>query len=71
MGLVVQKDLHLDVLLQKFMKSKIHIAFVKNEYHGLEGVVTLEDVLEEIIRQEIVDETDQVTDMQKKAKAKK
>ncbi len=70
-GLVVQKDLHLDVLLQKFMKSKIHIAFVKNEYHGLEGVITLEDILEEIIRQEIVDETDQVTDMQKMARAKK
>ncbi|MCD4760664.1 CNNM domain-containing protein [bacterium] len=68
--LTVPKQLHLDDLLELFIKTKIHMAFVKDEYQGLEGLVTLEDVLEEIIRQEIVDETDRVVDMQKKARGK-
>ena len=68
--LTVLKQQKLDQLLNKFIKSKIHIALVKNKFHGLEGVVSLEDVIEEIIKMEIVDETDQVPDLQKKAKAK-
>ena len=67
----VNKTIKLDNLLNTFIKSKNHLAFVQDEYKGLEGVVTLEDILEEIIRQEIVDETDQVTDLQKKARNKK
>lgn len=66
--LIVSKDLHLDKLLDQFIKAKVHIAFIKNEFNGLEGVVTLEDVLEEILKVEIVDESDQVPDMQKKAR---
>jgi len=68
--LTVLKQQKLDQLLNKFIKSKIHIALVKNKFHGLEGVVSLEDVIEEIIKMEIADETDQVPDLQKKAKAK-
>jgi metal transporter CNNM len=66
--LKVSRKEKLDKLLNIFIKSKTHIAFVKNEYRGLVGVVTLEDVLEEIIRREIVDETDKVTDMQEMAR---
>ncbi len=69
--LAVQKSIKLDILLNTFIKSKNHLAFVQDEYKGLEGVVSLEDVLEEIIRQEIVDESDQVINLQKKAKNKK
>jgi metal transporter CNNM len=69
--LKVDGELHLDKMLNTFISSKNHIAFVHDEYGGLEGVVTLEDVLEEILRLEIVDETDQVSDMQKKARDKK
>ena len=68
--LAIQKSMKLDNLLQTFIKSKKHMAFVQDEYKGLEGVVTLEDILEEIIRQEIVDETDRVVNLQKKARAK-
>lgn len=65
--ITVKRGLYLDELFNIFIASKVHIAFVKDEYNGLEGVVTLEDVLEEILKVEIVDETDTVVDLQKKA----
>ncbi len=70
-ALTISRDTKLDVLLNEFIKAKTHIAFVENEYQGLEGIVTLEDVVEEILRQEIVDETDHVVNLQKKARKTK
>jgi len=67
-SLVVASNLKLDELLAMFIKSRTHLAFVENEYHGLQGVVTLEDVIEEVIKQEIMDETDKVADLQEKAR---
>ncbi|MBD3311815.1 MAG: DUF21 domain-containing protein [Candidatus Magasanikbacteria bacterium] len=70
--LQVDGNTKLDEMLNLFIKENRHMAFIKNEFHELEGVVTLEDVLEEILKQEIVDENDKVVDMQKIArKAKK
>lgn len=68
--LIVSKKQKLDILLNMFIGSKVHLAFVKNEYHELDGVVSLEDVIEEIIKQEIVDESDQTVDLRKKAREK-
>jgi len=68
--IVVSRGTHLDQLLNTFIDSKAHMAFVKDEYGGFEGVVTLEDILEEILKQEIVDETDDVADMQSVAREK-
>ncbi|HUF12327.1 MAG TPA: hemolysin family protein [Longimicrobiales bacterium] len=55
--LLVPGSLTLAVLLREFQNRRIHLAIVLDEYGGTEGIVTLEDVLEELVG-EIVDETD-------------
>jgi CBS domain containing-hemolysin-like protein len=51
-------------LLEKFLAERVHMVAVADEYGGFEGVVTLEDVLEQLLGSEIVDEHDEVEDMQ-------
>lgn len=58
----------LDKLLRKFLEARMHLFVVLDEYGGVAGVVSLEDVLEEILGSEIVDETDQVVDMRELAR---
>jgi CBS domain containing-hemolysin-like protein len=55
--LVVPGSLPLSKLLRDFQTRRVHLAVVVDEYGGTDGLVTLEDVLEELVG-EIVDETD-------------
>jgi CBS domain containing-hemolysin-like protein len=58
----------LDIALMEFLKTRQHLFVVLDEFGGVSGVITLEDVVEEILGQEIVDESDLVDDKQKLAK---
>ena len=53
--------------LNQFIKTKHHLFVVKNEFGEILGVITLEDVLEQLIGQEIMDETDKVPDLRLEA----
>jgi putative hemolysin len=55
--LVVPGSVPLSKLLRDFQTRRIHMAIVVDEYGGTDGLVTLEDVIEELVG-EIVDETD-------------
>ena len=55
-------------LLTTFLKNRCHIAIVSDEYGGVAGLVSLEDLLETLLGEEIVDETDRVVDLQQSAR---
>lgn len=68
--LVVPENASLKLLLQRLLERQEHIAVVVDEYGGLAGVVTMEDVIETLLGIEIVDEIDAIEDMQKLAREK-
>ncbi len=59
----VPESIRLNVLLKKFQETRSHMAIIVNEYEGIAGLVTIEDVLEEIVG-EIEDESDFDSDEQ-------
>ena len=57
-------------LWEKMLAEKEHISIVVDEYGGLAGIVTMEDIIETLIGLEITDENDRIIDMRKYAKNK-
>jgi len=55
-------------VFQKMLARRVQIAAVVDEYGSLEGLVTLEDLLETLLGEEIVDEADKTPDRQEVAK---
>jgi len=67
----VYEKTRLDKVLKMFLDRAEHLFVVVDEFGGLAGVISLEDVLEEILGREIMDEFDQVEDMRKLAQKRR
>lgn len=65
----IPETLRANQVLKRFLSGRQHLFIVTNEHGGLEGVITLEDVIEEILGQEIVDTHDRHADMQEYARS--
>ena len=65
---IVPNSIALFALWEKLIDRKEHIALIVDEYGGLDGIVTMEDIIETLLGLEIIDEKDTITDMQKYAK---
>ena len=68
--MVVHESLPLSEMFDRFLEKREHIALVVDEIGGMEGIVTMEDVLETLLGMEIVDESDNTEDMQVLARKK-
>jgi len=68
---IIPENASLDKALEQFLQRRQHLTIVVDEYGGVEGVLTMEDVLETILGVEIVDEADKIVDLRDAAKNKR
>ena len=64
----IPKNTSIAAALEQFITLNAHMMLVVDEYGGVAGLLTLEDLLESLLGVEIVDEGDSTVDMQKLAK---
>jgi CBS domain containing-hemolysin-like protein len=64
----VPGSMSLSQVFNELLRLRVHLMLVVDEYGGVEGIITLEDVLETLLGIEIVDEKDNAVDMQKEAR---
>jgi len=65
---VVNAEKPIPELFEVFIKQRGHIALVVDDFGNTIGVVTMEDIIETLLGQEIMDESDAVEDMQAAAR---
>ncbi len=67
----IPDNVQLDRALENFLERRQHLFVVVDEYGGVEGLITMEDVVETILGVEIVDEADNVIDLRQLAKQRR
>jgi CBS domain containing-hemolysin-like protein len=61
----------LNKIMLEFFEKRTHLFAVVDEYGSFTGVISLEDIIEEIIGQEIIDESDRAGDLREYARHRK
>ncbi len=67
---IIPEDFSLRKAFEKMNERRGHIAVTVDEYGGLSGLITMEDVFETLFGREIMDETDSISDLQAYARKK-
>lgn len=62
--IIVNRSLPIPKLFEQLVESRNHMALVVDEYGSVSGIVTMEDVIETLLGLEIMDESDNVSDLQ-------
>lgn len=67
----IPENVSLDDALNQFLSKRQHIFLVVDEFGGIEGLLTMEDLIETILGEEIIDEADKYIDLREVAKNKR
>lgn len=66
--IIVDRNIDIPTLFEKLIDTKNHMTLVVDEYGTVSGIVTMEDVIETLLGLEIMDESDNVSDLQVQAR---
>ncbi len=66
--IIIDRQLPIPKLFEHLVESRNHLAMVVDEYGSVSGIVTMEDVIETLLGLEIMDESDNVSDLQSMAR---
>ena len=68
--IIIHESFPVSDLFKLFLEKREHIALVVDEFGGMAGIITMEDVFETLLGTEIIDEADHTVDMQALAREK-